>query len=72
MERRRIVSEAEWVDWHHIEDQQDLIYNQVITPCENHHIKKLMCIHYDWNIEVIAQFYTTLFIVEAEDVRAMH
>jgi hypothetical protein len=24
------VSEAQWVDWHHMEDQQDTIYNQVI------------------------------------------
>jgi hypothetical protein len=72
MEWRRVVSEAQWVDWHHIEEQQDPIYNQVIAACENHHIKKLMCVHYDWNIEVIAQFYATLFIEEVEDVRAMH
>jgi hypothetical protein len=31
-----------------------------------------MGVHYDWNIEVIAQFYATLFIEEAEDVRVMH
>jgi hypothetical protein len=60
MERRRIVSEAQWVDWHHMEEQQDPIYNQVITACENHHIKKLMGVHYDWNIEVIAHFYCYL------------
>jgi hypothetical protein len=47
MERRRIMSEAQWVDWHHMEEQQDLIYNQVIAACENHHIKKLMGVHYD-------------------------
>jgi hypothetical protein len=72
IERRRIVSEAQWVDWHHMEEQQDPIYNQVIAACESHHIKKLMSVHYDWNIEVIAQFYATLFIEEAEDVREMH
>jgi hypothetical protein len=72
MKRRRIVSEAQWVDWHHMEEQQDPIYNQVIAACERHHIKKLMGVHYDWNIEVIAQFYATLFIEEAKDVRAMH
>jgi hypothetical protein len=55
-----------------MEEQQDPIYNQVITACESHHIKKLMGVHYDWNIKVIAQFYDTLFIEEAEDVRAMH
>jgi hypothetical protein len=72
MERRRIVSEAQWVDWHHMEEQQDPIYNQVITACDCHHIKKLMGVHYDWNIEVVAQFYATLFIEDAEDVRAVH
>jgi hypothetical protein len=55
-----------------MEEQQDPIYNQVIAACENYHIKKLMGVHYDRNIEVIAQFYATLFIEEAEDVRAMH
>jgi hypothetical protein len=72
MDRRRIMSEAQWVDWHHMEEQPDPIYNQVIVACESHHIKRLMGVHYDWNIEVIAQFYATLFIEEAEYVRAMH
>jgi hypothetical protein len=72
MEKRRIVLEAQWVDWHHMEEQQAPIYNQVIAACENHHIKKLMGVLYDWNIEIIAQFYATLFKEEAEDVRAMH
>jgi hypothetical protein len=31
-----------------------------------------MGFHYDWNIEVIAQFYATLFFEEAGSVRAMH
>jgi hypothetical protein len=55
-----------------MEEQQDPIYNQVITTCESYHIKKLMGVHYDWNTEVIAQFYATLFIKDAKDVRAMH
>jgi hypothetical protein len=44
--------------------QQDLIYEQVIAACESHHLKILIGIHYDWNVEVIAQFYDTLFIEE--------
>jgi hypothetical protein len=47
MKKRRIVSEAQWVDWHHMEEQQDPIYNQVIAACESHHIKKFMGVHYD-------------------------
>jgi hypothetical protein len=31
-----------------------------------------MGVHYDWNIEIITQFYATLFIEEVEDVRVVH
>jgi hypothetical protein len=42
-------------------EQQDPIFNQVIDVYESLHIKRIMEFHYDWNIEVIAQFYATLF-----------
>jgi hypothetical protein len=69
---RRIVLEAQWVDWCHMEAQQDPIYNQVIAACENHHLKNLMGAHRDWNMEVIAQFYATIYIKEAGCARRMH
>jgi hypothetical protein len=72
MDRSRIVLEAQWVDWHHMEEQQDRIHNQVIAACESHHLKHLMGVHYDWNKEVIAQFYATLYIDEVGGVRRMH
>jgi hypothetical protein len=53
-------------------DQQDPIFNQVIAACESLHIKRVMGFHYDWNIEVITQFYATLFFEEAKSMRAMH
>jgi hypothetical protein len=53
-------------------EQQDPIFNQVIATCESLHIKRIMGFHYDWNIEVIAQFYATLFFEEVGSVRAMH
>jgi hypothetical protein len=72
MVRRRIVSEAQWVDCSHMTEQQDLIFNQVVVACESLHIKRIMEFHYDWNIEIIAQFYATLFFEETENVRVMH
>jgi hypothetical protein len=72
MGRRRIVSEEQWVDWRHMEVQQDPIYDQVIATCESHHLKILMGIHYDWNVEIIAQFYATLYIEEGGGARRMH
>jgi hypothetical protein len=72
MDMRKIVSEAQWIDRRHMESQQDLIYDQVIVACESHHLKILMCIHYDWNVEVIAQFHSTLYIEEGGGARRMH
>jgi hypothetical protein len=42
MVRRKIVSEAQWVDWSHMVEQQDPIFNQVIAACESLHIKRIM------------------------------
>jgi hypothetical protein len=55
-----------------MEEQQDPIYDQVIAACESHHLKILMGIHYDWNVEVIAQLYTTLYIEEGGGAKRMH
>jgi hypothetical protein len=72
MDRRKIMSEAQWVDWRHMEEQQDLIYDQVIAASESHHLKILMGIHYDWNVEVIAHFYATLYIEEGGGATRLH
>ena len=66
------MSEAQWVDWYHLESMESPIYDQVIATCERMHIKKLMAFKYDWNVEVVAQFYATLYIEEAGSVRQMH
>jgi hypothetical protein len=55
-----------------MEAQQDPIYNQVMAACESHHLKNLMGVYYDWNLEVIAQFYATLYIEEGSGARRMH
>jgi hypothetical protein len=55
-----------------MEAQHDPIYNQVIVACESHYIKNLMGVHYDWNVEVIAKFYPTLYIEDAGGARRIH
>jgi hypothetical protein len=47
MDRKRIESEAQWVDWQHMQEQQDPIYDQFIAAYESHHLKNLMSLHYD-------------------------
>jgi hypothetical protein len=43
-----------------------------MAACESYHLKNLMGVHYDWNVEVIAQFYATLYIGEGSGARRMH
>ena len=54
--KNRIVSEAVWVDWYHLESMNNPTYDQMIAACERANIKKLMAFKFDWNIEVVAQF----------------
>jgi hypothetical protein len=44
---RRIMSEAQWVDWSHMAEHQDPIFNQVIAAYESRHIKRIMGFYYD-------------------------
>jgi hypothetical protein len=55
-----------------MEVQQDPIYDQFIAACETHHLKILMGIHYNWNVDIIAQCYATLYIEEGGGARRMH
>jgi hypothetical protein len=43
-----------------------------MASCESHYFKNLMGVHYDRNVEVIAQFYATLYIEERSGAGRMH
>lgn len=46
------------------------IFNEVIAVCERQKIKKIMSYKHDWNDEIIAQFYATLYVEDHDaDVR---
>ena len=50
----------------------NLIHDQVIATCGRTNIKELVGFKYDWNTKVVAQFYATLYVEEAGDVRQIH
>ena len=56
-----IASEAQWVDWTHMANLGHEICNEVAQMCEDRHIKDIMGFQHDWNKEVIAQFYATVY-----------
>ena len=49
---------------------QKALVDHAIAICQRTGVYEIMEFQHDWNIEVVAQFYATLFV--EEDVRRMH
>jgi hypothetical protein len=56
----------QWTDWDFIQKEKKNCpaFTEVIVACEHHGIKDVMELKYDWNDEVILQFYSTLYLDE--------
>ena len=56
-----IASEDQWVDWTHMANLNNEICDEVAQMCQDRHIKDIMGFQHNWNKEVIAQFYATVY-----------
>lgn len=52
--------------------QDNSIINSMIAECKAKNVSDIMAFQKDWNDEVIAQFYATLYVEEHENVRIFH
>jgi hypothetical protein len=61
--KRNPVVLMQWTDWAFLEkNKKDCpTFNDVIDMCKYHGLEKIMTFRYDWNEEVIFQFYSTFF-----------
>jgi len=72
MSKNNPVAVSQWVDWQYMREKDNVVFNQIITECRNKHVDRMMSYKYDWNNEIIAQFYATCYFEEAENVRTVH
>jgi hypothetical protein len=56
-----------YINWEGYEAIGDLEMTQALRACERKKMKPIMTFQYDWNDEVIAQFYSTLWIKLADE-----
>ena len=49
------------INWVHVADLNDPMLNQVIKTCKAKNVYNILSLHKDWNTELIAQFYSTLW-----------
>ena len=55
-----------------MENKHDLIFNDVVAACRGKHLRDVMAFKKNWNNEVIAQFYATLYVEEHGDTSKLH
>jgi len=67
----KIAVDAQWVDWNSMERANDPLFQEIMSECENKNIKALMGFQKDWNKEVIAEFYATVYFGYLGDERAI-
>jgi hypothetical protein len=66
------VARSQYIDWPKFEDMQDPIFDEIIAQCKAKHVYNIMGFKYDWNNEIIAQFYATCYFEKDGDVRWAH
>jgi hypothetical protein len=66
----KLVAIYQCIDWRYIENKHDLIFHDVVVACRAKH--DVMDFKKNWNNEVIAQFFATLFIDEHGETSKLH
>jgi hypothetical protein len=55
------VVKQQYVDIEYMSNKKNMHFNRVLEACDIHEITKLLQFRHNWNQEVIAEFYSTLF-----------
>jgi hypothetical protein len=62
------VVSAQWIHLDYMNRTKDMHFNRILEACEFHGITDLLLFHYNWNQEVIAEFYSTLYFDKKEGI----
>jgi hypothetical protein len=66
------VANSQWIDWACMERKHDPIFGRVIASRMAKNLRDVLAFKKDWNNEIIAQFYATLYFEERGDTRKPH
>ena len=55
------IVKMQYVDWEEMKGKNEPEFNKVIKACELFGLTDIMSFRYNWNEEVLPQFYTTFF-----------
>jgi hypothetical protein len=55
------VVESQWVNWDWMASRRHSTFNKIKATCDELEMTKMMSFNYNWNKEIIYQFYSTLY-----------
>jgi hypothetical protein len=61
LNKKKPVVETKWVNWEWMATQRNQYFNLIKETCDQLEMTKMVSFKYDWNKEVIWQFYSTLY-----------
>jgi hypothetical protein len=61
LHKKKPVVETQWVNWDKMASRRHTIFNQIKATCDALELTKIMSFKYDWNKEIIYQFYATFY-----------
>jgi hypothetical protein len=73
MTKKHVTTEMRWIDWDHLKRLSSPVkevVEAVYDRCSEMDLVEIMSCRCDWNEEVVAQFYATLFV--EQDKRTIH
>jgi hypothetical protein len=50
------------VNWEWMASKRHTVFDKIKATSDELEMTKIMCFKYDWNVEIICQFYATLYI----------
>jgi hypothetical protein len=63
-----LVVKQQYVDIEYMRNKKDMHFNRVLEACDLHGITDLLHFRYNWNQEIISEFYSTLFYDKKERI----
>jgi hypothetical protein len=66
------VAISQWIDWTYMQGKHDAIFDEVVGACRAKQLRDVMAFQKNWNNEIIAQFFVTLYVEERGDTRKFH
>jgi hypothetical protein len=63
-----LVVKQQYVDIEYMRNKKDMHFNRILEACDLHGITDLLQFRYNWNQEIIFEFYSTLFYDKKERI----